>query len=229
MTTNQPTNSPMRASLRTPRSAGFAGVIFSVLLGSVFLLFRFAGPASEAAGSTWLTDPQKRGAVELALGLIPFAGIAFLWFMGVIRDRIGEHEDRFFATVFLGSGLLFIAMVFVGAAGVGGLIGDPAIESGNLATPALWDLQRRITLTLVNTYAIRMAAVFIFSTTMISTRIGLLPRWLTVLGFVSGAVLLFGVNISPWMSFVMPVWSLVLSTYILVRSSKLEASQPLEH
>jgi len=43
---------------------------------------------------------------------LPFAGIAFLWFIGVLRDRLGELEDRFFATVFLGSGLLFLAMLF---------------------------------------------------------------------------------------------------------------------
>jgi hypothetical protein len=27
--------------------------------------------------------------VSLALGLLPFAGIAFLWFIGVVRDRLG--------------------------------------------------------------------------------------------------------------------------------------------
>ena len=59
--------------------------------------------------------------MAIALNLVPFAGIAFLWFIGVLRDRIGEREDRFFATVFLGSGLLFVAMIFV-AAGIGGAL-----------------------------------------------------------------------------------------------------------
>ena len=40
-----------RASLRTPRSAGVAGIIFSVLLGGVFLLIRLSVPSSEAASS----------------------------------------------------------------------------------------------------------------------------------------------------------------------------------
>ena len=53
--------------------------------------------------------------VAIAVNLVPFAGIAFLWFIGVIRDRIGQHEDRFFATVLLGSGLIFVAMLFVSA------------------------------------------------------------------------------------------------------------------
>ena len=226
MVTTDTMGSATRASLRTPRSAGVAGIVFSVLLGAVFLLIRMSVPSSESASSDWLTDPQKRQAVSIALGLVPFAGIAFLWFIGVIRDRIGEREDRFFATVFLGSGLLFVAMVFVGTAVVGGLLSDPAIESGGVPDPALWDLERRITLTLINTFAIRMAAIFIFSTTTIGMRTGMLPRWLAIAGFVAGAVLLFGVNISAWMNLVLPLWALVLSIDILIKSRQDRASRP---
>ena len=75
-------------------------------------------------------DPKEDGGwlaanwstVSLALNLVPFAGIAFLWFIGVVRDRLGQAEDRFFATVFLGSGLLFLAMMFDSAAVAGGTI-----------------------------------------------------------------------------------------------------------
>ncbi len=211
-----------RASLRTPRSAGIAGIIFSMLLGSVFLLIHLSVPSSEAGANDWVTDSEKRETVSLALSLVPFAGIAFLWFIGVIRDRIGDFEDRFFATVFLGSGLLFIAMVFVGAAAVGGLLSDPALETGGVAQPALWDLERRITLTLINTYAIKMAAIFIISTTTIGMRIGLLPRWLTIAGFVAGVVLLFGSSFNAWANLVLPLWALILSIDILFRSGKIE-------
>lgn len=210
-----------RASLRTPRSAGVAGIVFSVLLGAVFLLIHLWVPSS-GASNVWANDGARRDTVSMALGLVPFAGIAFLWFVGVIRDQIGEHEDRFFATVFLGSGLLFVAMVFVGAAAVGGLLSDPALQSGSVPDPALWDLQRRVALTLINTYAIKMAAVFIFSTTTIGMRIGLLPRWLTITGFVTGLVLLFGSSVTPWMNLVLPVWAFVLSINILVRSRTLK-------
>jgi hypothetical protein len=50
--------------------------------------------------------------VNFALTLVPFAGIAFLWFMGVVRSHLGRLEDQFFSTVFYGSGLLFLAMLF---------------------------------------------------------------------------------------------------------------------
>ena len=210
------------ASLRTPRSAAVAGIAFSVLLGAVFLLLHLSVPVTGVTSSNWVTDAHRRDAVSPALGLVPFAGIAFLWFVGVIRDRIGALEDRFFATVFLGSGLLFVAMVFVGAAAVGGLLSDPALRSGTPTDSALWDLQRRVALTLINTYAIKMAAVFIFSTTTIGMRTGLLPRWLTVAGFAAGLVLLFGSSVTAWMNLVLPVWAFVLSVDILVRNRRLQ-------
>lgn len=51
------------------------------------------------------TTPWNCESTRHADGNRGAAGIAFLWFIGVIRDRSGAHEDRFFATVFLGSGL----------------------------------------------------------------------------------------------------------------------------
>ncbi len=117
---------PLRpgSPLRTPRAAAWAGIIFSVLLISALVLLRISVPAHAAVPGEWLTDSRRRTAVAIALNLVPFAGIAFLWFIGVLRDRIGEREDRFFATVFLGSGLLFVAMIFAAAAIAGGLIAD---------------------------------------------------------------------------------------------------------
>ena len=120
--------------------------------------------------------------------------------------------------MFLGSGLLFVGMLFVGAAIAGGLLADPSIRAGQAASTELWALQRRITLTIINVYAIRMGAVFILSTTMIGVRTRTIPRWLAVVGFVAAAILLFGVTISPLLNLVMPVWAFILSADILVKS-----------
>ena len=56
--------------------------------------------------------------------LMPFAGIAFLWFIGVVRDGFGRYEDKFFSSVFMGSGLLFLAMTFVSSAVGAGLVAE---------------------------------------------------------------------------------------------------------
>jgi hypothetical protein len=212
----------LRASLRTPRAAGVAGIIFSLLLGTALVLIRLAAPAGSSEGSATLTDPGTRRSIAIALNLVPFAGIAFLWFIGVIRDRVGDREDRFFATVFLGSGLLFVGMLFVGAAVAGGLLAGAAAPAGSAPTPALWDIEQRLISTLLNVYAIRMGAVFILSTTVIGVRTGIIPRWLALAGYAAAAILLFLVTISPWVNLVMPVWAFVLSVHILVKSSTID-------
>ena len=112
----------IRKELRTPQAAAIAGVAFSLLLGASLVLVRISVPADPSDARQWLTNAGRRHAVLVAVNLVPFAGIAFLWFIGVIRDRLGAREDRFFATVFLGSGLLFVAMMFAAAAVAGSLV-----------------------------------------------------------------------------------------------------------
>src|SRR5215470_12831347 len=109
-----------RAHLRTPRAAAVAGILFSVLLFAVFGLMRLSIPGDPFEPGAWLGGSLKY--VTLAMNLVPFAGIAFLWFVGVLRDRLGAREDQFFATVFLGSGFLLLAMLFAAAAVFGAII-----------------------------------------------------------------------------------------------------------
>src|ERR1700758_5559543 len=188
---------PLRAGspLRTPRAAAAAGIIFSVLLITALTLLRLSAPPSPAVAGTWLTDSGHRAAVAIGLNLIPFAGIAFLWFIGVLRDRIGEREDRFFATVFLGSGLLFVAMMFVAAAVAGGLIADAS--SGPPVADTL-ALGRHITSILLDVYWMRMAAVFTLTTVTIARGTQIVSRWLTMAGVATALILLVGVGISAW-------------------------------
>src|ERR1700730_17677419 len=206
---------PLRAGspLRTPRAAALAGIIFSVLLASALVLLRISVPAHPAVPGSWLTDSRRRTAVAIALNLVPFAGIAFLWFIGVLRDRIGEREDRFFATVFLGSGLLFVAMIFAAVAIAGGLIGAVSSNPPGAGTLALG---RNVTAILLNVYAMRMAAVFTLTTVTIARRTDIVSRWLTIAGVVAALVLFVAVGISVWVELLFPAWILALSIDILV-------------
>jgi hypothetical protein len=151
------------------------------------------------------------------VNLVPFAGIAFLWFIGVIRDRVGQREDRFFATVFLGSGLLFVAMLFVGTAVAGGLFAAASRPSGPPGADTL-TLGRDVTAILVNIYSMRMAAVFTLTTVTIARRTQIVSRWLTVAGIAAALVLLVGVGISAWAELLFPAWILALSIDILTAS-----------
>ena len=206
---------PLRAGspLRTPRAAAVAGIVFAVLLISALVLLRLSVPSDPRVAGTWLTDAGRRLTVEIGLNLIPFAGIAFLWFIGVIRDRVGEREDRFFATVFLGSGLLFVAMLFVAAAVAGGLFVVASQSSGPPGADTL-ALGRDATGILVNVYSMRMAAVFTLTTVTIARRTEIVSRWITVAGIVVALVLLFGIGISTWVELLFPAWILALSVDI---------------
>ena len=154
----------------------------------------------------------------LALGLVPFAGIAFLWFVGVLRDRVGEAEDRFFATVFLGSGVLFVGMLFVASAVAAGLVASSGQDGDTLLSSSTWAFGRRTTHELLNVYAMRMAAVFTLATSTILLRTSLAPRWLVASGYAIGALLLFTIGFFSWVELLFPAWVLALSLYVLIAS-----------
>jgi hypothetical protein len=97
-----------------------AGVLFALLMGATLTLIRIKMPEGLGDSTRWLDS--ERGAILTPAELMPFAGISFLWFIAVVRDGFGSYQDRFFATVFLGSGLLFLAMMFVSTAVAAALV-----------------------------------------------------------------------------------------------------------
>jgi hypothetical protein len=180
------------------------------------VLVRLAVPASQADAGVWLTDPSRRNALRVAVQLAPFAGIAFLWFIGVLRNRLGMLEDQFFATVFLGSGLLFVASLFASAALSGALVEAIATGHTDLLNSDTYYLTRMFAGAFLNVFAIKMAGVFIFSTSTISLRAGILPRWAAFSGFACAVVLLLIITSWPWIALLFPAWILVVSTRILL-------------
>jgi hypothetical protein len=206
-------------AIRTPRAAALAGIAFSVLFGVALVLVRTAVPADPRDAGEWLSDSSRRDAVLFALGLVPFAGIAFLWFVGVLRDRVGESEDRFFATAFLGSGLLFVGMLFVAAAVSAGLVASAGDHANSLVSSGTWEFGRRTADELMGVYAIRMAALFTLATSTILSRTRLAPRWLVASGYLVAVVLLLTGGFFGWVELAFPAWVLALSVYVLVAGS----------
>ena len=202
-----------RANLKTPKAAAIAGMLFSALLIVVFWLLRTSIPADPQEPGSWLrTDTRS---VSLALNLMPFAGIAFLWFIGVLRDRLGTMEDRFFATVFLGSGLLFLAMLFTAATIVGAILIAFALQPEELIGSATFHFARAAAYSMVNVYMIKMASVFMITTSTVAIYTGIAPRWLAILGYALSLLLLFGSYYFSWSFLVFPLWVFLLSASIL--------------
>jgi hypothetical protein len=203
-----------RKRLKTPRAAAIAGILFALLYGTGLVLIRSSIPADPTAGGAWL-DTNSR-TVSLALNLVPYAGIAFLWFIGVIRDRLADLEDRLFATVFLGSGLLFLALTFVGAALAGGLLSSYTIASDALVESGVFTYSRAVMYQILNVYAIRMAGVFMISLGTIWIRTGLMRRGWALLTYALALVLLVSIGYSLWVTLIFPGWVLAVSVYFLI-------------
>src|SRR4051812_21070116 len=206
-----------RQALTTPRAAAIAGIAFALLLGTSIVLLRRALPPEPSVAAQGRI--AHSGSVKLALNLVPYAGIAFLWFIGVVRDRIGEFEDRFFATVFLGSGLVFLATLFSATAVAGALVAGAA--AGPIGSD-VWSVTRATTLTVLDVYATKMAGVFMVSTATIALRTRVLPRWLAVVGLAIALVLVVLGGRIHWIDIAFPGWVLLVSLHILRAGIRVE-------
>ncbi len=200
--------------LRTPRAAAIAGIIFAVLAFTSYILLQVSIPADLTDTTDWLGEGA--GSITFALSLLPFAGIAFLWFMGVVRDRIGLLEDQFFSTLFFGSGLLYLAMTFSSVAIAGGLLSVHAFDPDLLTGSGLYTFSRAIIYKFSNVYAIRMAGMHMIVLGTIWLRTEVMPRWMALVTYILALVLLVSITFLPWVTLVFPAWVFWVSVYFLV-------------
>jgi hypothetical protein len=208
------TNPKEYRKLTTPRSAAVAGILFAVLFSASIILVRTVTPQELTYEVSWLE--QGAGRITLAIALMPFAGIAFLWFIGVVRDRLGEYEDRLFATVFFGSSLLFLAMVFVSMAIAGSILAVAQMGTELAISNDIIYFARALMLQISNVYALRMAGVSMISLGTIWWRTGLMPRWMAIITYLLALTLLVIINLNLWVALIFPAWVLLISVYKLV-------------
>ena len=199
---------------RSLRAAGVAGFLFAVLftVSLLLLLGRQPADATPLELAAWIRDAEQRWFIGLQL--IPFAGIAFLWFLATIRNRIGRREDQFLATVFIGSGLLFVAMMFVGGAAAAAPVTIASIARSTLDPEAAL-IGRGIAYALYFVYGVKMAAIFILVSSTIGLRSGALPRWFCLLGYPTAFVLLLVIFYSEVIVLVFPLWVTVTSLILI--------------
>jgi hypothetical protein len=186
------------------------------------VLVRLSVPADSTDVSAWTASALGRA--SLAMRLIPFACIFFLWFVGVIRDRLGAAEDKFFATVTLGSALVFVALTLASSALAAGLVDsyrlggpDSSAVSGTEALPlGVYLFVRSVTQRAFNSYAVKMASVFMFSLGTLWRSTGVMPRLLTWITYLLALGMLVTFGSSLWMLLIFPAWVLFISVYILI-------------
>jgi hypothetical protein len=215
--------------LRAPWAASVAGLLFAAMFTVALLLLR-SQPLLEASDAELVTQFARGEDLAGVIGglyLAPLAGIMFLWFIAVIRDQIGEREDRFFATVFFGSGLLFVAILFASVAVASApLVGVRYLDQGAPSSAEI-EVARALSYTLMFAFGTRAAAVFLIAMATIGVKSGVFPRWFTLAGYVVGVVLLLVVAFWDWVILILPAWVAIVSLYILRRErSRRGASTP---
>jgi hypothetical protein len=136
--------------------------------------------------------------------------------VGVLRDRLGAREDQFFATVFLGSGLLLLAMLFAAAAVVGAIIIAFHAAPEALEHSATFHFGRGLAYGMINIYLVKTASVFMITTSTIALYTHLTPRWLAIASYAVAIVLLIGSSYLDWSLMVFPLWVMSVSVSILV-------------
>ena len=206
---------PHLRRLPAPQGAAIAGIIFSALFTTSVVLIRLSVPSELSSGTDRVLTSRRY--LSIALTLMPFAGIAFLWFVGVIRDRLGPQEDQFFSTVFFGSSLLFLALVFVSVAVAGGILAAASLNPDESLSDDIIVFGRAMMLEISNVYALRMAGVFMFSLSSIWWRTRSMPTWLPLLTIIAGLALLLITTRSLWFTLLFPAWVFSVSIFILTR------------
>ena len=205
----------VRREVRSPRSAALAGILFSLLMATSMILLRTGAIIDPAQiGPQWVEAGSAAASVVLVL--VPFAGIAFLWFTGVMRDLLGDLEDKFFATVFLGSGIILVVMMFVWAAAYGAIFGTYQALADVLTNFDIFVYATTFTNQIMGNYLLRMAGVYMLSTASLWTRTSAVPRWLSIITFIVALSFLLFAGALRWARLIFPVWVLLVSVYILI-------------
>ncbi len=88
--TSQPIDRQLNM-LSTPRAAAVAGVLFALLFGTALVMIRMSLPEGAEPGSQWADGGHG---IKVSSVLMPFAGITFLWFIGVVRDGFGGFRGQ---------------------------------------------------------------------------------------------------------------------------------------
>ncbi|MGI9615007.1 MAG: hypothetical protein ACR2QO_19000 [Acidimicrobiales bacterium] len=213
--------------LRSIEGAAVAGILAAAGWAVALVgLLGIPGPdASDAEIEAHYAGLAGSSRALIYLQVMVVATIAFLWFVGVIRHRIGIQEPKLFGTVFLGSGILLAGLLFVGVANAA----TPAVLVGESDRVVDADLaaSTRITARIILAVIVpRIASVFIISTSTLALRTGTMSTWFVTVSYLTGFALLLNVTFAEPSIYVFPIWMAAVSLYLLLLSSELDDATP---
>ncbi|WP_379587033.1 hypothetical protein [Pseudonocardia hispaniensis] len=205
------------------RLAGWSGVTFAVLFVLGLVLVRQA-PGLDAPDEAYVSFYAAGGGntlMILGLYLVPFAGIAYLWHMNATRTLLQVLRPRSWSQIphwlNLASGIVFVAMLFVGAAAAGAVALLARFSAAPLPSPDIARALTAVGYATVFVYGVRVAGIYMITTTGLARSAGLLPRPAVVVSYLAAAFLLVSTTFHPAILLVFPGWVLLVSILLLAR------------
>jgi hypothetical protein len=212
-------SSSLAKSVRSVEAAAIAGIAYA-LLSAIALIILASPPAPSEPDATiteWYSQPDHRAMLAIGLALSVTAAIAFLWFVAVIRRRVGQREDQFFATVFLGSGILLTGVTLVGAA----VLASPSmtidLTDGDVPDTAVLASLTGLGDSLLYFALLRVQAVFVMSTSALAMRTNTFSRYLSYFGYLTALIMFVMPIATEPVGFAFPLWVAVISLALFTR------------
>ena len=208
----------VRREVRSPRAAAIAGIVYAILIITVMVMTRQAG-SIQPENITGEILESWSATFSLILIMIPFAGIAFLWFTGVVRDLLREREGRFFATLFFGSGITQVLLLFIWGAILGTIMNIANMDTRGIietSSPDIYIFGSVLMNEIIGNFYLRMAGVYMLAIGTLWTRTSVMPRWLTLITYVLALGFLVAAERIREARYIFPTWVLVVSVYILI-------------
>jgi hypothetical protein len=210
-------------SVRSVEAAAIAGLAYA-LLSAIALIILASPPAPSEPETTitdWYSQPDNRATLAIGLAVAVTSAIAFLWFVAVIRRRVGRREDQFFATVFLGSGILLTAISLVGAAVLASPSMSIDLAGGQVPEPDVLASSTGLGNTLLYFVLLRVQAVFVLSTSTLAMRTNAFSRYLSYFGYLTALIMFIMPIATEPVGFAFPLWVAVMSLALITRRTDL--------
>jgi len=174
--------------------------------------------ASDEAIVDFYQSGRQRLLILAGLYLMPFAGITFLWFSVALRVCLqSPRVSELLSGIQLASGILYVALFFASAAAFSVMAASIQFSHAPV-DPVVARQLPQYGATLMLGFAMRMAAMFVFTTSRLGRMSGWLPAWFAHVGLVVGLFLLLCVGFDRVLVLVFPAWLVAVSVVLLVRS-----------
>ena len=192
-------------------------------VAAIYMVGKAPGPtATDAEIVEYYSGNERRWILAAGLYLLPFAGIAFIWFTVALRawsKGYIRRENALLSNVQLVAGVIYTAVLFVAAASSS--VSASVAEFSDHIDPMLARQFPQFGSALIFVFAMRMAAMFVLTTTNIMKSTKITPKWFTILGYFVALFLLLTWSVDRALVLVLPIWITIFCILVILRARRI--------